>query len=215
MEMKSLFSEEMRASLAASRAVATVTINDAKHAKPLAEALLAGGVTVLEITLRTPAGLEAIKTLAGCYPEIILMAGTVLTPEQVLQLKDAGAHAAVAPGMNPRVVGAALECGLPFAPGVVTPSEIEQALEFGCDILKFFPAEPSGGLPYLKSMQAPYAHLGLQFVPLGGLNADNARDYLQESMILAVGGSWIASTKAIAAEDWQGITERAKNISEQ
>jgi 2-dehydro-3-deoxyphosphogluconate aldolase/(4S)-4-hydroxy-2-oxoglutarate aldolase len=114
--------------------------------------------------------------------------------------------------MNARVVQAAVDAHLPFAPGIATPSEIEQALEFDCDILKLFPAEPMGGLPYLKNMQAPYTHLGLQFIPLGGLTGENAKYYLQEEMILAVGGSWIASASAITAGDWAGITQRAAAV---
>ena len=135
--------------------------------------------------------------------------------DRVRQVQDAGATCAVAPGMNPLVLQAAIEAQLPFAPGVATPSEIEQALEFDCDILKFFPSEPMGGLKYLKSMQAPYAHLDLQFIPLGGLTAENAEDYLREDIILAVGGSWIANASAINSGDWEGITQRAKAVMQQ
>ena len=197
--MRTLFTEEMRRRLATSRAVATVFIENAAAAKPLAEALLAGGIECVEVTLRTDAALEA-------------MAGTVITPDQVKQVQDAGAVCAVAPGMNRRVLEAALEAKLPFGPGVATPSEIEAALEYECDILKLFPAEPLGGLAYLKTMQAPYAHLGLQFIPLGGLNVDNAGDYLKESCILAVGGSWIATADAIRSGDWAGIRQRAAAV---
>ena len=165
--------------------------------------------------MRTPAALEVMKIIADNYSEMIVMAGTVITPIQVRQVQDAGATCAVAPGMNERVLQAALEAKLPFAPGIATPSEIEQALEFDCDILKLFPAEPMGGLKYLKSMQAPYAHLDLQFIPLGGLTAENAEDYLQEDIILAVGGSWIANASAINSGDWVGITERANAVMQQ
>lgn len=204
----------MRAELAATRAVATVTIHEAEAAKPLAEALLAGGIHCLEITLRTPVALKAMSEIAKAYPEAMVMAGTVITPEQVRQVQDAGAVCAVAPGLNRRVIEAALAAKIPFAPGITTPSEIEAALEYNCDILKFFPAEPSGGLSYLKSIQAPYAHLGLKFIPLGGLNAENAKAYLAEDCILAVGGSWIATAQAIAAGDWKGITARATAVME-
>ena len=213
--MKHLFTSEMRQQLAASRAIATVTVQNVEDAKPLADALLAGGINAVEITLRTPAALEVMKIIADNYSEMIVMAGTVITPIQVLQVQDAGATCAVAPGMNARVLQAALEAKLPFAPGIATPSEIEQALEFNCDILKLFPAEPMGGLKYLKSMQAPYAHLDLQFIPLGGLTAENAEDYLQEDIILAVGGSWIANASAINSGDWEGITQRAKTVMQQ
>jgi 2-dehydro-3-deoxyphosphogluconate aldolase/(4S)-4-hydroxy-2-oxoglutarate aldolase len=210
--MKDFFTKAIRAKLAATRAVATVTIHEAQAAKPLAEALLAGGIRCLEITLRTPAALEAMRVVAKAYPEVMVMAGTVITPEQVRQVQDAGAVCAVAPGMNRAVIEAALATKIPFAPGITTPSEIEAALEYNCDILKFFPAEPSGGLPYLKNMQAPYAHLGLKFIPLGGLNAENAKAYLAEDCIIAVGGSWIATAQAIAAGDWQGISARATTV---
>lgn len=202
----------MRAQLAASRAIATVTVENVDDAKPLAEALLAGGIKAVEITMRTPAALQVMQVIAENYSEMLVMAGTVITPTQVRQVQDAGASCAVAPGMNARVVQAALDAQLPFAPGIATPSEIEHALEFGCDILKLFPAEPMGGLAYLKNMQAPYAHLGLQFIPLGGLTADNAEDYLKEDIILAVGGSWIASASAIREGDWAGITQRATAV---
>jgi 2-dehydro-3-deoxyphosphogluconate aldolase/(4S)-4-hydroxy-2-oxoglutarate aldolase len=213
--MKHLFTSEMRQQLAASRAIATVTVQNVEDAKPLADALLAGGINAVEITMRTPAALEVIKIIADNYSEMLVMAGTVLTPTQVRQVQDAGATCAVAPGMNSRVLQVAIEAQLPLAPGVATPSEIEQALEFDCDILKFFPAEPMGGLKYLKSMQAPYAHLDLQFIPLGGLTAENAEDYLREDIILAVGGSWIASESAITSSDWAGITHRANTVIQQ
>jgi 2-dehydro-3-deoxyphosphogluconate aldolase/(4S)-4-hydroxy-2-oxoglutarate aldolase len=210
--MKHLFTSEMRLRLAASRAIATVTVQNIEDAKPLADALLAGGINAVEITMRTPAALQVMKIIAETYNEMLVMAGTVLTPIQVRQVQDAGATCAVAPGMNSRVLQAAIEAQLPFAPGVATPSEIEQALEFDCDILKFFPAESMGGLKYLKSMQAPYAHLDLRFIPLGGLTTENAEDYLQEDIILAVGGSWIASESAITSSDWVGITQRANAV---
>ena len=213
--MRDRVKSEMRQQLAASRAIATVTVQNVEDAKPLADALLAGGINAVEITMRTPAALEVMKIIADNYSEMLVMAGTVITPIQVRQVQDAGATCAVAPGMNSRVLQAAIEAQLPFAPGVATPSEIEQALEFDCDILKFFPAEPMGGLKYLKSMQAPYAHLGLQFIPLGGLTAENAEDYLREDIILAVGGSWIASESAITSSDWVGITHRANAVMQQ
>ncbi len=213
--MKHLFTSELRQQLATSRAIATVTVQNVEDAKPLAEALLAGGIIAVEITMRTPVALKVMKIIADNYSEMIVMAGTVITPIQVRQVQDAGATCAVAPGMNERVLQAALEAKLPFAPGIATPSEIEQALELDCDILKFFPSEPMGGLKYLKSMQAPYAHLDLQFIPLGGLTAENAEDYLREDIILAVGGSWIANASAINSGDWEGITQRANAVMQQ
>ena len=140
---------------------------------------------------------------------MIVGAGTDLWPEQVRQVAEAGAAFAVAPGMNPRVVQAAQAAGLPFMPGVVTPSDIEQALECGCRELKFFPAEPSGGLNYLKNIAAPYAHLNVRYIPLGGLSPANAGSYLEDSQVLAVGGSWIAKREMIQAGNWAAITKNA------
>ena len=210
--MKNLFTNKMREQLFTSRVIATVTIDKVEDAQPLAEALLSGGVHVVEVTLRTPLALEAIRSITENFPELLVMAGTVITPQQVNQVQDAGALCAVAPGMNRRVVEAALSVGLPFAPGITTPSEIEAALEYGCDLLKFYPAESMGGIRYLKNMQAPYAHLGLKFIPLGGLNSKNTGDYLKEDCILAVGGSWIANADAIRSGDWNGIEQRAASL---
>lgn len=203
----------MRQRIAASRAIATVTIHNVEHAKPLADALLAGGIDCIEVTMRTPTALDAIQAISKSTPEMLVMAGTVISSEQVKAVQDVGAVCAVAPGMNRKVIEAALKAKLPFAPGIATPSEIETALEYDCDILKLFPAEPLGGLSYLKNMQAPYAHLGLRFIPLGGLSAENAESYLRENFILAVGGSWIAKADAINNEDWSGITARAAAIT--
>ena len=139
--------------------------------------------------------------------------GTVLTTEQVEQVAEAGAAFAVAPGLNPDVVSRASELRLPFAPGVATPSDIERAVGLGCKILKFFPAEGSGGLKYLKSMAAPYNHLGLTYVPLGGLKLDNMRAYLEDPLVLAIGGSWIAPRKMVQAKDWTTIAENARQAS--
>ncbi|CAI8259574.1 MAG: 2-dehydro-3-deoxy-phosphogluconate aldolase [Opitutia bacterium UBA7350] len=211
--MKNHFSESIRREIAASRAIATVTIENTENVKTLAEALLAGGIRCIEITLRTPVALESMQIVAQAFPEMQVIAGTVIAPEQIKAVQDAGAVCAVAPGMNRKVIEAALDANLPFAPGVATPSEIETALEYDCDIMKLFPAEPLGGLSYLKNMQTPYAHLGIQFIPLGGLNAKNAEVYLQEAFILAVGGSWIAKTDAIKAGDWAGITARAAALT--
>lgn len=192
-----------------SRIIAVLTLDDPRSAVPLARALLAGGIDVMELTLRTPAALEALRAIIAEVPEMLAGAGTVLTPRQVTDVCAAGAAFGVAPGTNPRVIEAAREEGLFFSPGVATPSDIEQALERECRILKFFPAEPCGGLAYLKNMAAPYLHMGLQFIPLGGLSAANVRPYLQDPLILAVGGSWIAPRERIAAQDWPAVTKTA------
>jgi 2-dehydro-3-deoxyphosphogluconate aldolase/(4S)-4-hydroxy-2-oxoglutarate aldolase len=189
--------------------VAVLVIDRAEDAVPLAKALLAGGVDVMELTLRTPAALDALKAIRADVPEMLAGVGTILTTDQVKQVVEAGAAFGVAPGVNPRILSAAREAGLSFAPGIVTPSDIEASLEHGCKILKFFPAEPSGGLAFLKAMAAPYAHLGLKFVPLGGLNAKNMASYLADPQVAALGGSWLAPRDLIKAGEWEKISALA------
>lgn len=189
--------------------VAVLVVDRVADGVPLAKALLAGGVDVMELTLRTPAALETLKAIRAGVPEMVAGAGTILTTDQVKQVVEAGAAFGVAPGLNPRVLQAARAAGLSFAPGILTPSDIELAVEQGCKLLKFFPAEPSGGLAYLKAMAAPYAHLGLRFVPLGGLNAKNMASYLADPAIAALGGSWLAPRDLIKAGEWDKITALA------
>ncbi|EMI53036.1 KDPG and KHG aldolase [Rhodopirellula sallentina SM41] len=184
-----------------------------EHAVPIAEALLAGGIHAIELTLRTPAGMDAIKSIAENVPDILLGVGTILSPETVAKTKSAGADFGVSPGMNPRVIRAAQEVGLPFAPGIATPSDLEAAIEMGCRFVKFFPAEATGGISYLRSMAAPYQHLQIEYFPLGGINAGNMGDYLCEPNIPAVGGSWIVERELVEKEDWAGITERAAAVA--
>ncbi len=204
-----MFAEETRNCLSAAGVVPVVVINDAAKAVPLAKALLAGGVKVIELTLRTAAGLDAIKAIAAEVPDMLIGAGTVLSPEQVREVKAAGAHFAVAPGTNRTVLAAAQEVDLPFAPGVMTPSDIETALGMGCTTLKFFPAESAGGVPHLKAMAAPYGHLGVKFMPTGGIKAAQLGDYLAVPTVAAVGGSWLATAAQIDAGDWAAITNQA------
>jgi 2-dehydro-3-deoxyphosphogluconate aldolase/(4S)-4-hydroxy-2-oxoglutarate aldolase len=192
--------------------VAVLVIDQLKHTIPLANALLAGGIDVIELTLRTPVAMEAAKVIKKEFPQITLGLGTVITVEQVQEAADVGVDFAVAPGCNPKVIVEAKNHGLSFAPGVATPSDIEVAIEQGCRILKYFPAETAGGLKYLSSMAGPYQHLDLKFIPLGGLNIENAAGYLGSPLIIAIGGSWIAKRSLIQAEDWEGITENARQI---
>jgi 2-dehydro-3-deoxyphosphogluconate aldolase/(4S)-4-hydroxy-2-oxoglutarate aldolase len=186
--------------------VAVLVVDRAQDAAKLAEALLAGGVDVMELTLRTPAALEALKVIKSAVPEMTAGVGTILTPQQVGQAMDAGAAFGVSPGVSRRVIEEAARRGLPFAPGICTPSDIEAAVECGCNVLKFFPAQPSGGLAYLRAVAAPYQHLGLRYVPLGGVDAGNLRDYVSDPLVLAVGGSALAPRKLISDGDWAGIT---------
>lgn len=192
--------------------VAVLIIDELKHAVPLAKALLDGGVDAIELTLRTSIAMEAARVIKKEVPEITLGFGTVLTTEQVKAVADAGADFAVSPGCNPKVIAEAYKQGLSFAPGVMTPTDIEMAIEQGCRVLKFFPAETSGGMQHLVSMAAPYQHLGLKFIPLGGLNINNARNYLESPLITAIGGSWVANRPLIQTENWAAISNNAKEI---
>ncbi len=192
--------------------IAVLIIDDLKHAVPTAKALLKGGVDAIELTLRTPVALDAARAIRKEVPEMALGFGTVLTVEQVKAVADLGADFAVAPGCNPKVIAEAIKQGLSFAPGIMTPSEIEIAVELGCRILKYFPAETSGGIANLKDMVAPYQYLGLKFIPLGGCNMSNARNYLESSLITAIGGSWVANRQLIQTENWDAIETNAKEI---
>ena len=193
-----------------SRIVAVVMIDDADHAVPLAEALLRGGVKAIELTLRTEVAIEGLKNIAAQVREMLVGGGTILSPEQVQEVYEAGAAFGVSPGTNPKVLAAALEFGLPFAPGIATPSDIEVALEYHCTVLKFFPAEGLGGLSYLQNIAAPYRHLGLHYLPLGGINEDNLAEYVASPDVLAVGGSWLAPKAMLEAQNWSGIEALAK-----
>ncbi|GAB5561401.1 MAG: bifunctional 4-hydroxy-2-oxoglutarate aldolase/2-dehydro-3-deoxy-phosphogluconate aldolase [Synoicihabitans sp.] len=196
------------------KVVAGFSVERAEDAVPLCRALLEGGISVIELTLRTTAGLAAVKEISTHVPEILLGVGTILTPEQARAVKEAGAHFGVAPGLNRAVVEAAAKVDLPFAPGIATPSELETALSLGCRWVKLFPAESLGGLSYLKAMSAPYAHLGVKYFPLGGINADNMNDYLARNDVPAVGGSWIVKPDLVRAGNWTEITSRAAAVVE-
>ena len=184
--------------------IPVVAINDAEHAVPLARALKAGGLPVAEITFRTAAAEEAIRRIAAEEPDVLLGAGTVLTVDQVKKAVDAGAGYIVSPGLNPKVVGYCVDNGIPVTPGVCTPSDIAAALDFGLEVLKFFPAEISGGLAALKAMSAPYGMV--RFIPTGGINAENLGAYLASPKVLACGGSWMVKSDLIAAGDFETIT---------
>ncbi len=192
--------------------MAVLVIDSLEHIKPLVTALLKGGVDTIELTLRTPVALAAAVIVKKEFPEITLGFGTVISVEQVKKVLDTGADFAVAPGCNPKIISEAYKQGLPFAPGIMTPSDIEIAVEHGCQVLKFFPAETSGGLKHLNSIVNPYQYLGLQFIPLGGCNLNNATEYLKSELITAIGGSWIAERSLIHAENWDKITENALAI---
>jgi 2-dehydro-3-deoxyphosphogluconate aldolase/(4S)-4-hydroxy-2-oxoglutarate aldolase len=209
-----LFPSPLLAQIRSAGVIATVTIDDAASAPDLGRALRDGGIVCVELTLRTPSALDALRRMRSEVPELLVGAGTVLTAGDVREVVKAGAAFGVAPGTNPRVIAAAREAGLPFAPGVCTPSDIELALEAGAKVMKFFPGEPCGGLVYLRSIAAPFAHLGVEFIPLGGVDENNAANYLREPSVAAIGGSWIASRELVQKKAWDPITARAREAVE-
>lgn len=191
------------------RVVAVLTLDSVESALPLADALLEGGIEAIELTLRTPEALDCIRKIAEERPTMTVGAGTVLTPLQLEQVMAAGAAFAVSPGLNHAVSDAAAETGFPYFPGVMTPSDIEAALAKGHRLMKFFPAETAGGIPMLKALAGPYAPAGVSFLPLGGINIDNAKEYLALPTTAAIGGSWLAPPKLIKDGKFDEICERA------
>ncbi len=190
--------------------VPVVVLDDAKDAKPLAEALIKGGLPCAEVTFRTAAAEETIKIMASNFPEMLVGAGTVLTTEQVDRAVNAGAKFIVSPGFNPNIVKYCLEKNVPVVPGINDPSGIEAALELGLDTVKFFPAEASGGIEMIKAMAAPYTQV--KFMPTGGVNAKNICDYLAFDKIIACGGSWMVKKDLVVAGEFdkiQALTEEA------
>ena len=192
--------------------IPVVVLNDAKDAKPLGKALLEGGLPVAEVTFRTDAAEESIRTMSQEYPDLLVGAGTVLTPEQVDRAVMAGAKFIVSPGLNPRVVRHCQDKGVVITPGVVTPGEIEKALELGLEVVKFFPAEPSGGLAMIKAVAAAYTKL--KFMPTGGISAKNVVDYLKYDKILACGGSWMDKGDMIQAGEFDKIKGLCKEAAD-
>lgn len=185
--------------------VPVVAIDDAKDADALANALCRGGLPIAEVTFRTAAAEEAIRIMAKNHPEMLIGAGTVLTCEQVDKAIDAGAKFIVSPGLNPKIVAYCIEKGVPVTPGCSSPSDIEQALELGLEVVKFFPAEAAGGLKMIKAMSAPYGNV--KFMPTGGINADNLTSYLDFKKIIACGGSWMVAKPLIKAGKFDEIEE--------
>ena len=192
--------------------IPVVVLNDTKDALPLAKALVEGGLPCAEVTFRTEAAEESIRLMHEAYPDMVLAAGTVLTTEQVDRAVNAGAKFIVSPGLNPKVVKYCLEKGIPVTPGVITPSEMEQAIELGLEAVKFFPAEPSGGLNMIKAIAAPYTML--KFMPTGGLNPQNVTSYLQYDKIFACGGSWMVKGNLVKEGAFDEITRLTKEAVE-
>ena len=188
--------------------VPVVVVDDLAHAVPVARALVAGGLPVIELTLRTPVALEAIRAIASEVPEILVGAGTIVTPGQAKEALDAGAQFLVSPGSTPSLLGAMADTGLPFLPGTATVSEVLAVLEAGYTELKFFPAEASGGAAFLKSIAAPVP--AARFCPTGGITAASAPSYLALPNVGCVGGSWLTPADVLASGDWSRVTELAR-----
>jgi 2-dehydro-3-deoxyphosphogluconate aldolase/(4S)-4-hydroxy-2-oxoglutarate aldolase len=195
--------------------VPVIAIDDVESALPLADALIGGGLPLAEITFRTSAAAGVLRKLRDERPELLLGAGTILNVDDLHRAKDSGAAFALAPGFNPVVVKEALRIGLPFAPGVMTPSEVEGALDLGIQVMKFFPAGDAGGTRMLNSLSGPYAHKGVRFIPTGGVTIDNFREYLAVKTVLAVGGTWIAKRDDIAAGNWDVIRNHCERVVSQ
>lgn len=189
--------------------IPVVKIDDVKDAIPLAQALIEGGLPVAEVTYRTDCAEEAIREINEKFPQMLLIAGTVLTIEQVDSAISAGAKMIVSPGLNPKIVQYCNELGVPIVPGVSSPSDIEMALELGLNVVKFFPAEINGGIQAIKAMSAPYGNI--RFMPTGGINENNLKDYLAFNKIIACGGTWMVKSDLIINKDFDQI----KNLTKQ
>lgn len=187
-----------------------ITVSSADLALSAANALLEGGVCVMEVTFRTPAAKDAIRTVREKAPNMMIGAGTLLNTQDLKQAVDAGATFAASPGFDPALATAARELDMPFFPGVCTPTEITQAINAGQKCLKFFPAEQLGGLPTVTAMVAPFLHLEPKIVAMGGITAERALDYLRLPWIVAIGASWVCPPELIASQNWHMVTERAR-----
>ena len=209
---------DIKARLLKHRIIPVVAIEKEEDALPLADALIAGGLPLIEITFRTAVASAVIAKLHTERAEILLGAGTILTIDELKAAMDNGASFGVAPGFNPKIVEESLINNFPFMPGVMTPTDLEAALSLGVQNFKFFPAEAAGGVKYLSSLSAPYAHRQIQFVPTGGINLTNLADYLSLKSVMVVGGTWIAKSADINAGAWKAITsncKKARSIIEQ
>lgn len=208
--MKSI--EELFAEL---KVVPVVVLDDAKDAEPLAKALVEGGLPCAEVTFRTEKAAESIRIMTEVYPDMLVGAGTVLTTEQVDKAVESGAKFIVSPGFDPEIVDYCIEKNIPVFPGCISPSEVAQAVKRGLKVVKFFPAEQSGGLAMIKAMAAPYNML--KFMPTGGINTKNLKDYLACDKILCCGGSWMVKGDMIKAGEFEKIkklTREAKELAE-
>lgn len=210
--MQYLTQQQLKDKLKEIAVIPVAALDDMDTVLPAAKALIDGGLPAIEVTFRTAIAADAIAAIKKEYPQMVVAAGTVLTPEQVNAAADAGADFLVSPGLNVRTLNAAKERGIPMIPGIVTPSEAEAALEQGLTLVKFFPAEAAGGLAMIKAMSAPYSMLS--FMPTGGISLDNLSEYLAFSKIVACGGSFMLTKKLLAEKDYAKITALSKQAAE-
>ena len=194
-----------------SRVIPVITIEQVEHAVPLARALVAGGIRLLEITLRTDAGLEGAAAIIADVPEAVVGVGTVLTPADLARSVAVGARFALSPGATPELLDAAAQASIPFLPGVVTASELMRAVAHGFDTVKFFPALPAGGIPALRALAGPFP--AARFCPTGGIGEDNAAEWLAVPNVAAVGGSWLTPIAEVQSGRWDVISERARRAA--
>ncbi len=203
---------ELLTKMEVSGVVPVIAIESAELALPMADALVKGGLPVAEITFRTTAAAEVIALLKKERPGLFLGAGTITSVDQLERAQECGAVFGVTPGLNTEVVKRSIEIDFPLFPGVLTPSEIEGGLSLGLKVMKYFPAEASGGIPMLKAVSAPYNHLGVRFIPTGGVNINNLADYLSLPQVLVCGGTWIAKKEVISAKQWDVIERNAAEV---
>jgi 2-dehydro-3-deoxyphosphogluconate aldolase/(4S)-4-hydroxy-2-oxoglutarate aldolase len=203
--------EHVEATLRLAPVVAVVVIDKLGDAVPLARALVGGGVRAIEVTLRTPVSLDAIRAIAAEVEGAVVGAGTLLTPKDLRAAEEAGARFGVSPGVTPALLDAADDSVLPYLPGAATATEAMQLFERGYTLQKFFPATPAGGPEYLRSLASPLP--GIRFCPTGGISALTARDWLAVPNILCVGGSWLSAAKLVRAGDWQQIEALAREAA--
>jgi 2-dehydro-3-deoxyphosphogluconate aldolase/(4S)-4-hydroxy-2-oxoglutarate aldolase len=202
---------KIRDVLALAPVIPVLTVTKLEHAAPLAQALYAGGLKVLEITLRTEVALKVIEAMRKAVPQAVVGAGTLLRPQDFKRVEEVGAQFAVTPGLTPQLAEAAKSVGFPLLPGIISPSEILQALHFGYDTLKFFPAHQAGGIPMLQAFGGPFADVS--FCPTGGISRATAPAFLKLRNVLCVGGSWVAPNALVEAGDWAGIEALARDAA--
>ena len=207
-----MFSKELLDKITKSKIVAGFSVHNLDDAIPIAKSLMEGGINVIELTLRTKNSLKAVEMIAKSVQDMLIGVGTILTTDQLLQVKDNGAHFGVSPGLNKRVLQYAEEIDFSFAPGIATPSDLDCAIDMGYRFVKFFPAEGMGGVNYLKSISAPFSHLDVKYFPLGGINSNNMNEYLNIDNVIAIGGSWIVKDQLVSNKQWKEITNRALEV---